>query len=134
MKILSAILLVGIILVSGCTLYGGQQPAAPAQTAPAASTAPQGELKEFAVEGSEFKFNPASISVTKGDRVKVTFKNVGKAGHNFVIGDLGVSTSIIPGGSTDTVEFTADKSGTFAFFCSVPGHRAGGMEGHISIS
>lgn len=137
MKFLLVILLMGIILVSGCALYDGQQPATPAasaQTAPATSTAPQGELKEFTVEGSEFKFSPASISINKGDRVKVTFKNVGNAGHNFVIGDLGVSTRIISAGSTDTVEFTADKSGTFAFYCSVPGHRAGGMEGQISIS
>ena len=93
-----------------------------------------GELKEFIIEGSEFSFNPSSITVNAGDRVKITFKNTGSARHNLVIGDLGVSTSLIPAGSTDTIEFTADRSGTFAFYCSVPGHRSSGMEGQISVS
>ncbi len=127
MRYLLLVSLIGLILVSGCAQSG-------TQPVPTGQVQPTGDLKEFTIEGSEFKFSPASITVNKGDEVKITFKNTGSAGHNFVISDLGVSTKIIPGGSTETVEFTADRSGTFSFYCSVPGHRAGGMEGHISIS
>ncbi len=126
-KILIAGLLVVALLVSGC--YGTKT-----ATQPTEQVQPTGEVKEFTVEGSEFKFSPDSITVNKGDRVKVTFKNVGSARHDFVIPELGVSTRVIPGGSTETVEFIAGKSGTFAFYCSVPGHRPAGMEGQISIS
>lgn len=118
-------LLFGVILISGCI----GQPIAPTE-----EVQPTGELKEFTVEGSEYMYSPASITVNKGDRVKVTFKNIGNIGHNFVIGDLGVSTRVIPSGSTDVVEFTADRTGTFAFYCSVSGHRPAGMEGQIIIS
>lgn len=128
---LMPLLLVGIVLVSGCVQYGTQTTT---PTTPSEQVQPTGETKEFTVEGSEYKFSPASITVNKGDRVKITFKNVGSIGHNFVIGDLGVSTSTISPGSTDIVEFIAGKSGTFAFYCSVPGHRPAGMEGQIVIS
>jgi len=130
-NIIPIILLIGIILVSGCATQYGTQSTTPAKTAQTTST---GEVKEFTIEGSEFKYTPASITVSKGDSVKIIFKNVGTAGHNFVIGDLGVSTRVISAGSTETVEFTADKSGTFAFYCSVPGHRSAGMEGQVKIS
>lgn len=126
MKLLLVILL-GIIFISGCS---GQESAA-TQTE---QVQPTGEVKEFVVEGSEYKFSPASIIVNKGDDVKLTFKNIGLTGHNFVIGELGVSTRVISPGSTETVQFVAGKSGTFAFYCSVPGHRPAGMEGEIVIS
>ncbi len=119
-KILFAVLLLAVVVISGCV---GQQ-----------VQPTDGAVREFNIESSEFKFNPASITVNKGDRVKVNFKNVGSTGHNFVIGELGVSTKVIHAGFTETVEFTVGKSGTFAFYCSVPGHRAAGMEGQISIS
>src|SRR3989338_1794486 len=115
-------LLAIVIVVSGCIGQYGQ-PTTQTQVQPT------GELKEFTVEGSEYKFSPASITVSQGDKVKITFKNVGSIGHNFVIGDLGVSTRVIPAGSTETVKLIADRSGTFAFYCSVPGHRPVGMEG-----
>lgn len=119
--------LLGILLISGC------YHAVKSISTPVQEIESTGEIKEFIVEGSEFKFSPTSMTVNKGDKVKLTFKNIGLAGHNFVIGDLGVSTSVISGGSTEMVEFIASKSGTFAFYCSVPGHRSAGMEGQISI-
>ncbi len=121
--------LLTIVVLSGCIGQYGQ----PTTTTPTEQVQPTGEVKEFIVEGSEYKFSPAAITVNKGDGVKVTFKNVGSTSHNFVIGDLGVSTRAISLGSTETVEFIAGKSGTFAFYCSVPGHRPAGMEGQLVV-
>ncbi len=128
------ILLVGILLVAGCGQYGAQtQQTGNAPNAEQAQGS-NNDAKEFTVEGSEFKFNPASITVGKGENVRITFKNAGTTGHSFVIGDLGVSTKVIPAGSAESVEFIADKSGTFSFYCSVPGHKDMGMKGEIIVS
>jgi plastocyanin len=90
-------------------------------------------IREFTVVGSEFSFSPSSISVSAGERVKIIFKNEGKAPHNLVIQGLGIGTRTIGGGQTDTVEFTAPSSGTYTFYCSVPGHRSAGMEGKLEV-
>lgn len=125
------ILLVAVVFISGCYDNASVDITKTTSTSGIVAT---GELKEFTVEGSEFKYNPGSITVNKGDKVKINFKNTGSTSHNFVIKELGVSTKLIRAGSTDLVEFIADKSGTFTFYCSVPGHRSKGMEGKININ
>lgn len=90
-------------------------------------------VREIVVEGDEFSFSPESLDLTKGEKVKLTFKNTGKFPHNFVIDELEVTTKTIAGGATDTIEFTAEKSGTFSFYCSVGNHRAQGMVGDLSV-
>lgn len=89
--------------------------------------------KEIVVSGDEYSFSPTSISLTQGETVKVTFKNTGGLPHNFVITELGISTKTIPGGQEDSVTFTVEKTGMYAFFCSVGNHRQLGMEGEVSI-
>ena len=92
-----------------------------------------GAVKEITVEGSEFSFKPKSIELTKGDRVKLTFKNVGRQSHNFVIDELEIETKTIPGGASDTIEFVAEESGTFEFYCSVDNHKSFGMKGEMGV-
>lgn len=91
------------------------------------------KAKEVTVIGTEFSFSPASINVKAGERVKITFKNTGGAPHNLILEGLGIETKTISGGQTDVVEFTAPSSGTYNFFCSIPGHRASGMEGALKV-
>lgn len=94
---------------------------------------PTSQVKEFTVSGSEFSFSPSSISVAVGERVKIIFRNDGRAPHNLIVEGLGVGIRTIGGGQTDIIEFTAPASGTYTFICSVPGHRAAGMEGSLKI-
>lgn len=91
-----------------------------------------GEVKEFTVEGSAFKFVPAQIKVKKGDTVKITFVNKGGS-HDFVIDELDVATKQLGAGESETVEFVADKAGTFEYYCSVGNHRAQGMKGNLVV-
>ncbi len=115
--------------------------ATPSAVTPSETNLPGGELpprvalevKEVTVVGTEFSFSPSSITAKAGQKVKITFQNQGGAPHNLVITGLGISTKTIFGGKTDTIEFTAPSSGTFTFFCSVPGHRAAGMEGSLKV-
>ncbi len=90
-------------------------------------------VKEIVVEGSNFKFAPNNITVNKGDKVKVVFKNVGGMPHDFTIDELDVKSKTITVGNTDTVEFTADKAGSYEFYCSVGQHRANGMKGTLTV-
>ncbi len=97
------------------------------------TSSPAGEVKEITVEAKEYSFSPASIVVNKGDKISLTFKNMGRTAHDLTLGEFGIATKTIAGGQTDTVEFTPDKSGTFTFYCSVDGHRNFGMEGKLEV-
>jgi nitrosocyanin len=89
--------------------------------------------KEFTVEAFEYTFDPLRLSVKKGSRVKITIKNTGSIVHNFVIDEFNVSSGDLNPGESAVVEFTADQSGSFAYYCSIPGHRDLGMEGKITV-
>jgi plastocyanin len=92
-----------------------------------------GQVKEFTVEGSNFKFLPATLTVNKGDTVKVTFKNTGGF-HDFVIDEFnGSKTKQIGADAEETIQFVADKAGTFEYYCSVGNHRGMGMVGKLIV-
>ncbi len=90
--------------------------------------------REIVVEGFEFAYSPETISVEKGEKVKIVFRNTGRVGHNLVIDEFGVSTNIISSQAEETVFFTASEEGDYAFYCSVPGHREQGMKGTLTVS
>ena len=92
-----------------------------------------GEVKVFTIEGSNFKFVPNTMTVKKGDTVRVVFKNVGGF-HDFVIDEFDVATAQINGGAEEAVEFVADKAGTFEYYCSVGSHREQGMVGTLTVT
>ena len=89
-------------------------------------------LKEFTVKGSNFAFAPNSLRVAKGDRVRLTFVNENGT-HDWKLDEFNAATNIIKGGNSETIEFTADKTGTFEFYCSVGSHRAMGMKGTLIV-
>lgn len=103
-------------------------------TSPTSTGATSGPVKSFTVEGNNFKFSPATMAVKKGDRVRVTFKNV-QGMHDFVIDEFNAKTQRLSGaGETETIEFVADKAGTFEYYCSVGTHRQMGMVGTLSVT
>ncbi len=88
--------------------------------------------KSFTVTGSNFSFDPKTITVKKGDTVKITFKNADGM-HDFKIDEFNVATKQIQGGEEETVTFTADKVGAFEYYCSVGKHRQMGMKGTLTV-
>lgn len=80
------------------------------------------------VSGNLF-FTPKNLTLTKDQPVKITFQNTGT--HTFTIDALGVNVALR--GSSSVVEFTPTQSGTFEYRCTIPGHRAGGMFGSLSV-
>ncbi len=89
-------------------------------------------VKEFTVTGSNFKFDPPILTVNIGDTVKITFKNSGGM-HDFVIDEFNVKTPLVKSGEDALVQFTADKTGTFQYYCNVANHRAMGMQGNLIV-
>jgi nitrite reductase (NO-forming) len=90
------------------------------------------DTKEFTLEAGSFYYKPNVITVKKGDKVKVTINSVDMM-HNFVIDEFNVETKIAKSGESASVEFTADKAGSYEFYCSVASHRAQGMVGTLVV-
>ena len=64
---------------------------------------------------------------------KLTVESLNKAtiDHNIVIDGKGKGAEVKGGG---TSKFSADfKAGTYTYYCSLPGHRAAGMEGKLTV-
>ena len=92
-----------------------------------------GEVKEFTVTGKNFSFAPSLITVKKGNRVKITFVN-NEGFHDFKIDEYGVATKQAQAPTTEVLEFTADRVGSFEYYCSVGSHRAMGMKGILQVT
>lgn len=90
------------------------------------------DAKEIVISGSNYAFTPNTITVNKGQKTRIVFKNSGGM-HDFKVDELNISTAVIPSGQEDFVEFTADKVGQFQFYCSVGNHRQMGMVGTITV-
>lgn len=80
------------------------------------------------VSGNLF-FTPTNLTLVENQPVRITFQNTGT--HTFTINELGVNFTI--SGSSGVAEFTPSTSGTFEYYCAVPGHRQGGMFGTLTV-
>jgi plastocyanin len=91
--------------------------------------------KEYTVEmGPGFKFTPATLDLTKGEKVTVKLVNKDTAqAHTFIIKDLNVKSKSIAANASDSVSFTPDKTGPFEIVCDIAGHKEGGMHGTATV-
>ena len=90
------------------------------------------QVHEIAVTAKKYEFSPNPIRVAKGEHVRLVITAVDHD-HGFKLEAFGISQSIKKGTSA-TIEFTADKAGTFPFRCSVfcgLGHA--GMKGALIV-
>lgn len=121
------------------TTSGVSPTAAMEQTSPAAETTPStgsamtaGATKTFTVTGSNYSFDTKEIKVKKGDAVTIVFKNA-EGFHDWNLDEFTAHTKKIGANAQDSVTFTADKTGTFEYYCSVGNHRAMGMKGNLIV-
>ena len=91
-----------------------------------------GQVQQVTVTGRNFSFSPAEIRVKQGDTVQVTFKNEGGT-HDWKLDEFNAGTPVLQIGQESTIEFVADKVGTFEYYCSVGNHRAQGMVGKLIV-
>jgi VCBS repeat-containing protein len=66
--------------------------------------------------------------------VTIQSKNASSTPHDIAIEGNGINDKgpVVQGGGISTVKATL-KTGTYTFYCSVPGHRQAGMEGKITV-
>ena len=76
--------------------------------------------------------NPTLMALT-GETVRITIVNGELMVHDIAVEKLNVkSAQILDKGVSTSITFVAKANDTY--FCTVPGHRAAGMEGRIDVS
>ncbi|MGI8644443.1 MAG: PQQ-dependent sugar dehydrogenase [Thermomicrobiales bacterium] len=103
-------------------------------TTPEAAGSPQASGSsptDVTVVSVDIDFNPNEFTISANTDVTVTLPNEGSGPHNFSIDELGIDVDIAPG-ETKTVTINA-PAGTYTYYCNVPGHRAAGMEGTMTV-
>ncbi|MEW5988868.1 MAG: cupredoxin domain-containing protein [Chloroflexota bacterium] len=119
-------------------------------SAPADTSGPQ----TITLEASLMKFQPATLEVTAGRPVILTFINKDTVDHDFTVAEIPV-TGVLVGeviehamahghsdpdlhvvalaGKSNTLEFTPTQPGTYEFTCTVAGHKEAGMVGTLVV-
>jgi cytochrome c oxidase subunit II len=91
------------------------------------------EVKTIDVIASRFKFEPATISVVAGDKVRLHLRSADRA-HGIGIKAFRVKALVPKVGEVVTVEFVADRSGIFDITCSeYCGAGHGAMKGRLVV-
>ena len=81
----------------------------------------------------EGQTNP-TLTVYEGELVQINLINGEGAEHDIFIDQYNARSSLVIGqNASSTFSFLADKPGEFAYFCTVAGHRAAGMEGLVQV-
>lgn len=75
------------------------------------------EVRTIEIVARRWIFEPAEIKVKKGERVKLKITSQDVT-HGFSLPEFKISEVLMPGKDIN-VEFVADKTGRFSFFCSV---------------
>lgn len=77
--------------------------------------------------------NPELV-VRVGREVTLKLVNDDGVAHDLVIPALGVRSEVVSRrGEVATLRFTPEEAGSYAYYCSLPGHRVAGMEGRIVV-
>ncbi|MEJ7901298.1 MAG: hypothetical protein WKF63_05590 [Thermomicrobiales bacterium] len=80
----------------------------------------------------DFSWSAPSFEVVAGQFIEI--RNTGVLEHHFVVDEWGINETVSSGEvKLVQVPDTVETGQQFVFYCSVPGHRAGGMEGTIAV-
>ena len=89
--------------------------------------------KRFDITASKFRFDPETLEVEEGDRVTLTLRSA-DVKHGIALKPFRIKAAIPKGGEPVTVEFVAEKAGTYEFRCSeYCGPRHSGMRGRLVV-
>jgi plastocyanin len=83
--------------------------------------------------GTGLSYQYASAEAPAG-KLTIDSVNDESIGHNIAVEGNGVDEKgpVVQGGATSKIEVTL-KPGDYTFYCSVPGHREGGMAGKLTV-
>src|SRR5712692_10611031 len=126
----------------------------------AGSAAPRNANPTIQIEMSDFSFTPETITVRAGETVTLSFKNVGKFEHEFMVGSEpiigkgygkdwlawaqlspngegmrhgGEGVRVAPNATVVVTIVVPEPGGAFEFGCFVIGHYESGMRGRLLV-
>ncbi|MBM4409217.1 MAG: hypothetical protein FJ038_11645 [Chloroflexi bacterium] len=86
----------------------------------------------ISVKGTEYAYDPASISTKSGGVTTLRLTNAGVVEHDITVDALSFKLLVKPG-ETKEAALTNPKPGTYEFYCSIPGHKEAGMKGTLDV-
>src|SRR5262245_3440073 len=112
------------LLAHGSTSGPSSQPLEGQEQAP--------NRREITLTARNYRFSPSRIEVAQDDLVKLTVQSEDVA-YSVTIDEYRVSRRVPAGGST-TLEFRADRAGTFTFYCNLTNDaRHAQMKGEMVV-
>lgn len=97
-------------------------------------TAPSGGgTPTLTIEAHDVYLRPNQVTAPAG-KLKIDYVEDGSQQHTLVIEDVkGFKLQVGPGAKNDSA--TVDlEPGEYSFYCDIPGHRAQGMSGTLTVS
>jgi uncharacterized cupredoxin-like copper-binding protein len=92
------------------------------------NSAPAGSEQTVRVKATDaLRFDPDHLAATAGV-IHIVQDNTGATTHTFVIEDHDFKLTNDDSGDIDLA------AGDYVFYCDIPGHRAAGMEGTLTVS
>ena len=140
---LSAVGALAAVAVAGCGSSSSDSSSSDTASTPAAAstqaTAPaasgsQSVLALKADASGALKFDTTKLAAKSGT-VRIVMDNPSSVPHAIAIEGNGVDKSgqTVTSGGKSTVTATL-KPGTYTFYCPVPGHKAAGMSGTLTVT
>ena len=98
------------------------------------SAEPKAQVDLTSPEDGSLEFEPGAIQTNPG-QLTVVYDNPSPVSHNVAVEDeqaelLGTSETIAQAATELTLDMVP---GEYIYFCAVPGHREGGMEGTLIV-
>jgi len=125
------------------------------------SASPTDGIRTIHIEMRDFAFSPESLTLRAGEKVTLSFKNVGKLEHEFMagsepaigkgylkdwlagahieasakqdMGHAGEGVRVAPNATTTVTFVVPGQGGVFEFGCFVSGHYEFGMRGRLVV-
>jgi heme/copper-type cytochrome/quinol oxidase subunit 2 len=121
----------GVLLIgTGACLLAG--PAVARILAQPAGQEQAPNRREFTIAAKDFRFAPSRIEVSQDDLVTVTVQSHDVA-YSLTIDEYRVSKRV-PAGGTTTLQFRADRTGTFPFYSNLTSdNRHAQMRGELVV-
>jgi uncharacterized cupredoxin-like copper-binding protein len=128
-----------LVALAGCGASGGQaaggnQAGKASATNGGSAAAARSVVKSIEVKETEYKLNPAKITLNKPGAYVFKAENTGSITHALEIEGKGVEeeTKDLAAGQSAELKVTL-KSGRYEIYCPVDGHRQQGMEGTVTV-
>ncbi|HET9661377.1 MAG TPA: PQQ-binding-like beta-propeller repeat protein [Thermomicrobiales bacterium] len=125
-----------IALKVGGTVQEAPGPSASPEASPAggeATPAAAAATTELNVTAIDIAFEETELQAPADTDVTLTLTNSGVVQHDLVIEDTDYATPLIANGESASFTFNL-PAGEYTYFCDVPGHRAAGMVGTLTVS